>query len=117
MTAGHMILVTTVLGPQVGPMPLVVLAIVDFAVGTFALVAGVAFVFRRGWGQKLLAYGAIPIAMYGLGRSLGLAVGDVTEFNYLSMLVTIGIAGSWVLVAWGALSWSSTLYVTSRQAG
>jgi len=114
LSSGHMILITTVLGTHIGPVPLTTLAIFDFAIAMIALVGGVAFVLRREWGQRVLVNGAIPIAMYELGRFLGLAVAGVPELGLASAVVAVGLVVSWGLVAWGAASAESALYIASR---
>lgn len=112
--ASQAIIATAAIGPGIGPVSLAALRSVDLAVGLFVFIAGMALIFRRAWGQRLLSHGAIPVAGYELGRALGLAVADVIRSDIAGLAISAVTVACWVLVAWFVRSKAADVYVASR---
>jgi hypothetical protein len=110
----HSLYAATVVGPKIGPSPLIALSSVDLVIGVMALVAGFAFVLRRQWGRELLVYGWMPVVLYEVGRGLGLAVVGLTLADVEGVAVSALMVAALVLAGLCARSPASEAYVNSR---
>ena len=110
----HSLYAATVVGPKVGPSPLIALSSIDLVIGVIALVAGFAFVLRRQWARDVLIYGWLPLVLYEIGRGLGLAVVSVTVADIESVAFNVLMVGALVVVGLCARSQASETYVNSR---
>lgn len=110
----HSLYAATVVGPKVGPSPLIALSSIDLVIGVIALVAGFAFVLRRQWAREVLVYGWLPLVLYEIGRGLGLAVVGLTLADVEGTSVTALMIAALVLAGLCARSQASEAYVNSR---
>jgi hypothetical protein len=110
----HSLYAATVVGPKVGPPPLIALSSVDLVIGVVALVAGFAFVLRRRWARETLVYGWFPVILYEIGRGLGLAVVGLTLADVQGVALSLLMVAALALAGLCARSRTSEAYVNSR---
>lgn len=114
MFALQMIFVTTIGGVAVGPIPILLLNIVDLSIGVIAAAAAIFFAARRSWAGTLMRLGWIPLVFYEVGRALGLAaagMGAIADAKDLIVSVVLLL----VLISAGLCASSSASQAYLRQ--
>jgi hypothetical protein len=109
----HGLFASTVLGPSVGPLPIVLMTAVDTFVGGCLLVAGIGLLARRRWARELLSNGSLLVVGYEIGRSIGLAVASPEAQDFYGALWSIAFVVVLIVMLLVARSRHGEAYVRS----
>jgi hypothetical protein len=77
-----------VFGPQMGPAAIVMLNVVDLAIGSFSAATSIYFLIGRRWAGRALRIGWVGIVSYEIGRALGMAALGSERFASSTEILT-----------------------------